>query len=111
VVLAVGLQLWAAVAVLPSVGMEHWKAYATGRRPTSNQTSGRKQGKGLNMSRYFLAGYRIRIEENLKDISTFGEDTAIEIRPKHIEMDRICRDQEDLKKAIDDYCKLEGVER
>ncbi|MCK9571478.1 hypothetical protein M0R72_21190 [Candidatus Pacearchaeota archaeon] len=63
------------------------------------------------MSRYILAGYRLCIEGNLKEVSTHADDGSIDIRPKSISMDRICFDKESMKKAIDDYFELESVER
>lgn len=63
------------------------------------------------MSRYILAGYRIQIEEVLKEITTLGDDQSISIRPQNVIMDRICRDQDEIQKAIDDYFELEREER
>jgi hypothetical protein len=37
------------------------------------------------------------------DISTLADDTSISIAPAQIEMDRICHDRDEMKRAIDDY--------
>jgi hypothetical protein len=63
------------------------------------------------MGKYIQAGYRLCIETNLKEVTTYGDDGSIDIRPKSISMDRICHDAESMKSAIDAYMELEKVER
>ncbi len=62
------------------------------------------------MGKYMLAGYRLRIEENIAEVTTYSDDPTIDIRPRHLALQRICYDAESMKKVIDEYMELEKVE-